>query len=68
MRERVIDPGVVEHTKGVLHSFMFMLAGMFFTYNTMAYIDRREKENLANMIVYGPLTVWEFNRVLGHLK
>ncbi len=66
MRLSILENGSRETLKGVVHAFALGLAALIATYNTAAWLQRRQRHLAVNTIVYIALVLFEVRHVRHH--
>ena len=64
---RFLSRGHAEPFKGVVHALAGGLCGLMFTYNTAAWLLRRERHLATNALVYGFAVLFELSQARRHL-
>lgn len=60
------DAGQGEGLKASTHALLGALGLICATYNTLAWLDRKEGHLATNVVVYSSLTFWEAYQVVRH--
>lgn len=68
MSEPIVQPGVAEPAKTVIHLSLFGLLAVVTAYNAVAGAERKDRRLLANAVLYGAMTLFEARQVLRHLE
>jgi hypothetical protein len=66
MRLSILENGSRETLKGVIHAFALGLSALIASYNTAAWLQRRQRHLAVNAIVYIALVWFEVKHVRHH--